>query len=343
MIGSCDTARFTAPRARAYLVLVMKWQEAIVRAILVAIGLAVAGLPAGAQDRLTEEAFAIGSRVTADTYLGFLNATSSYSIYLNGERISRLDWRTDSAAVVGVNLAYAATDRVSLRLGGWAALPSTASNVMNDYDWLRRPQGHDDWSDHSEHPDTDLNRAFQLDVATAVKLTEWRGLGVTGLGGFRVLNYDWTANGGYATYSSDPDGWRDQTGALPDGAVVEYEQWWRTPYLGLGIAYQGVRTTIVGEIIGSAWAQSSSRDYHYARKKLTTFDLDSTNMVGLSLKAAHALRDDLTLTGGIEYQKYWDAEGKAKYTFLDTGQSGQGEAKASNQTLVLSAGLTYRF
>lgn len=98
-------------------------------------------------------------------------------------------------------------------------------------------------------------------------------------------------------------------------------------------------------MIGSLWVDVNDRDLHYIRNLYFTEDFDRTRMVGLSLKAERDLAPGWTLTGGIDYQKYWEADGTITSTNLGTGESSRaGESSGvSNETFVLNLGLVTRF
>lgn len=286
--------------------------------------------------------FSLAGRLSVDTYLGYLSANGQETVYSqDGAKESQLNWDLTDAMVVGTDLRFAATDRVNLRTGGWIALPGVSNSYMRDSDWRFRDQGYDDWSDRSWHPDTELDRAFQFDVGADAHVARWREADLRVIGGYRVLNYGWTAKNGHGVWTGDA--FRDTEMTL-SGNVIGYQQWWRTPYLGLGVDYATARTRLTGEVIGSLWVDVNDRDIHYMRNLYFSEAYDRTGMIGLSLRAERDLAPGWTLSGGIDYQKYWEADGTITQTDLATGETAAGGAAGvSNETFLLTLGLVTRF
>ena len=80
------------------------------------------------------------------------------------------------------------------------------------------------------------------------------------IAGFRWYNVSWTAAGGSYIYSSG-GGFRNDVGSFAAGTtVINYEQWMKTPFLGLGGTMDFGRWSIDGSVIGSLWGQGSDRD-----------------------------------------------------------------------------------
>jgi plasminogen activator len=312
-----------------------------------AIAVLCLSLPAAASAQQVETTaplrFSLAGRLSVDTYLGYLSANGQETVYSqNGAKESQLNWDLTDAMVVGTDLRFAATDRVNLRTGGWIALTGVSNSYMRDTDWLHRAQGIDEWSERSWHPNTDLDRAFQFDIGADVRVARWREADFRAIGGYRVLNYEWTAKDGHGIYTGHA--LRDTEVTL-SGNVIGYQQWWRTPYLGLGVDYAAGKTRITGEVIGSLWVDVNDRDLHYLRNLYFTEDFDRTGMVGVSLKAERDLAPGWTLSGGIDYQKYWEADGTITQADLGTGEVARGSDSSgvSNETFLLTLGLVTRF
>jgi plasminogen activator len=128
----------------------------------------------------------------ATGYLGYLNGESGEYVYGDaGQKVSQLDWKIDNALIIGGDLSYRATDWLSLRAGGWTTLAS--GNTMDDRDWLLGYNGFDSWTHWSHHPNTDLSKAFQIDVSAAAKFAEYNNLQFNALLGYRFKNMKWDA------------------------------------------------------------------------------------------------------------------------------------------------------
>ncbi|TPE53754.1 omptin family outer membrane protease [Amaricoccus solimangrovi] len=281
----------------------------------------------------------LSDRLSLETYLGYLSGESNEYVYNNGARTSRLTWTIEDAMIVGSRVNFAATNWLSLGLGGWASLAS--DNTMDDYDWLR--DDIDSWSDWSHHPDTDLERAFEFDLSAQARVLEWRGIWFDGLAGYQVRNYKWRASGGHYVYS-DYD-FRDSEGNF-SGPQVDYQQWWRTPYLGVAAGYALPGLRLSGRVIASPFAQVSDKDVHIENGQSFTGDFGNTQMAAVTLRAEHDLTPSWTLSGEANYQRFWEARGDmtVNYLNLDGWNSELSDAAgASNDAMILSLGLNYRF
>ena len=284
-------------------------------------------------------AAALTDRLSAEGYLGYMSGESRELVYGQTGKTSQLNWTIDKAAIVGGRLDYAATGWLSLGLGGWTSFAS--DNSMVDYDWLLDDR--DGWSDRSVHPNTSLERAFEVDLSAEGRITEWRGFQLNGLLGYQVRNFKWQASDGDYTYTTTR--FRDTEGEFR-GPMVDYQQWWRTPYVGLTAGYALPGWRLTGKVIASPFAQVSDNDLHIENQQLFSGNFSDTQMAALTLRAEHDLTESLMLTGMANYQKFWEARGDMTVTnvaFPEFKTILQDGAGASNETLILSLGLAYRF
>lgn len=280
-------------------------------------------------------------RLSAEAYLGYMSGESHEIVYNGGRKISQLNWTIENAAVIGTRLSYAATGWLTLGVGGWTSL--TSDSNMVDYDWLLGDYGADDWSDRSRHPKTSLERAFDFDVAAEARVAEWGGAWVSGLVGYQVRNFKWRASDGDYLYTSyEP---RDTEGRF-SGPMVDYQQWWRTPYVGLAAGYAMPGWRISGRVIASPFAQLSDEDLHIENQLRFTGEFADTQMAAVTLRAEHDLTESLVLTGMANYQRYWEARGDlttVNVAYPEFRSEISDASGGSNEALVLSLGLAYRF
>ncbi|WP_201842891.1 omptin family outer membrane protease [Microvirga zambiensis] len=310
------------------------------------LGLAAGLSPAYATDLGTQQApiAAVSSSplFSAEVFSGYLAGIAGEYVDRvpgDGSKLSQLNWQIDNAAVLGGRLSYQALDWLLLRAGGWSVIAS--DNAMDDFDWLRGYNGFDNWSHWSSHSDTRLAKAFQIDIGGAARFYEQNGLALDALAGYRFLTTKMNVYGGNYIYSKD--GFRDKVGTFdPHELGVAYQQWWHTPYVGLGATYTAGSWRVTGEVITSPFVVVKAKDHHNLRDLLFTEDFAPDWMVGVDLGAEYAVSERLSLTAKAEYQKYFEAAGE---TLAYKGGEGLGArapkpaAGADLNMLMLTVGL----
>lgn len=140
------------------------------------------------------------------------------------------------------------------------------------------------------------------------------GLWVNGLLGYQLRNYKWRASNGSYVYSTAE--YRDTRGRF-QGPMVDYQQWWRTPYVGVAAGYALPGLRLSGKVIASPYAQVSDDDEHIEGQLRFTGDFGHTSMAAVSVRAEHDLTESLMLTGEANYQKYWEARGDLTVSYLN--------------------------
>ncbi len=96
---------------------------------------------------------------------------------------------------------------------------------------------------------------------------------------------------------SENGGFRNSVGTDDShGLGVAYQQWWHTPYVGLGATYAAGSWRVTGEVITSPFVVAEDKDHHNQRDLLFTEDFAPDWMVGLSLGAEYAVSVRFSLT-----------------------------------------------
>ncbi|OPY91176.1 MAG: Coagulase/fibrinolysin precursor [Syntrophaceae bacterium PtaU1.Bin231] len=300
-------------------------------------------------DKGRTEKVRISDKISIEIYGGYLKGESRELVYnaATGVKESELFWSIDEAYVLGGTLAVRPLEWLTFRAGGWT--PIKANNTMDDYDWLT--SGETDWTHHSNHPDTKLNRARQIDVSVAARLVKFRKTSwfesaqVDFLAGYRWLYMNWTASGG--TFISSDGGFRNRYETFQDGmAVIGYEQWIETPYAGLGGSIAFGRWSFAGELTGSLWGKASDRDNHYLRTLLFEDTFTNVPMIAGEFMAGYAVTSHLSLFGSFMYQRYFETKGPTTMTNYAAGQSTyfSGDAAGiAHYSMLVSLGLKWIF
>lgn len=269
---------------------------------------ALATAPAAAADLFGSDPATLLRTETfsAEAFVGYVrNSAREYVFNLpGGTKLSQLNWETQGAAVGG-RLAVRPLDWLTLRVRGWALVAS--DNKMVDYDWLAGYSALENWDERSRHPDTTSPKAWKIDASAAVGLYEVEDLGFYAIGGYRQFTQKYRANGGSFVYSIDA--FRDAVGRFGDGLVGTYQQWWRTPYAGLGATWTTPEWTASAELVGSPFAMGDARDSHVLRDIIFKDNLSPTGFVGASASLEYRVSPLFSLVGRVEYEKYLQATG----------------------------------
>ncbi len=282
-----------------------------------------------------------GSGISAEVFGGYLTGAAGeyvYNVPGDGGKISQLNWQIDNAAIVGARIAFQPRDWLSLRASGWSAVAS--DNAMDDFDWLAGYQGFDSWTHWSHSSRTSFALAYQLDLGGAVRIHAEGPLEINALAGYRFMTFKMNDRGGHYIYSEN--GFRNQAGVFPDGLGIAYQQWWHTPYIGLGGSYTSGPVKIIAEFITSPLVMGRDKDHHNMRDIVFKETFSPSWMVGATLGIEYAVTDMLALTGRAEYQNYFEAKGS---TLMIDGDDGvvtkipKPGAGAGMDTLILSVGL----
>lgn len=316
------------------------------RALAPALLVAGWAMPAAASGLFSDEDFGLRGTetVSVEPMVGYLRGTSTeyvYDVRNPKERVSHLDWNVDALAIGG-RVAVKPIDRLTIRGRFWATVASRGD--MTDLDWFAGYYGKDSWTHKSTHPDTSLGKAWQADGSLSYAYYQDEDLALTAIAGYRSYNVKFRAQGGSYVYSTFA--LRDTLGEFPAGQLaISYEQWWDTPYLGLGAVYNSDSWAVSTEILGSPFVMSRTKDYHALRTTLFREELEMSGMVGASLGVEYRVSPTLSLAGRLEYQRYLEAKGGVKALDGSTGASfafPKPTGGAEADTLLISVGVKAR-
>ena len=281
--------------------------------------------------------------LSAEANIGYLTGTLQeyvYDRYQPGGKVSQLTWDLGNTLTVGGRVAFRPLDWLSVRARGWAAV--TGDGSLRDYDFLYSSgySGPNSFSHISSSPRTDVAKVWQGDVSLAAAYYQDETLALTVIGGFRHFDVKLAAKGGSYSYAIGTP--YQTTGLLPNQLGIGYEQWWDTPYLGLGASYSEHDWTFTLEGVGSPFVMGRDKDFHALRTLLFKDDFDTTTMAGVNAGLEYRWSDTLSLAGRVEYQRYFPAHGDTKaldgaagtYSFYGKPASG-----ASAETVQLSVGI----
>lgn len=270
--------------------------------------------------------------------LGYLTGEARERVYVDGTKISQLNWDMQGALALNGGLVFRATDRIGFY--GNLSLGLDGDNHMDDYDWFGAPPpAKPDL--HSWHPDTTLDHFYTIDAGASFALTDAGPHHLSVLGGFKYTDVQWTARGGCFDYK-----YFNESGCIEDGKkVITYRQSLPVIYGGLDyqVAFDRWSLGLQGKA-GLAFS-AETEDNHWLRDLRIVGDLDTAPYVALDGRAAYALTANLDLVGTVAYDKYFELRGSSTYYDTPTGESShlKDGAGAELYTLNVALGVDYRF
>lgn len=250
--------------------------------------------------------------------LGYLNGEATELVYdpISGHKNSELQWDTNEVLMLGIGGSI--QPKSWLRFNGDLRFNVTGGdNSLNDYDWLVPGWDYTHWSGHD---DTDLNTGYTLDLNVEFPFYAVNAnTKFSGFVGYKRDNWEWEAKGGSYVYSVN--GFRDTIGTFPAGdKIITYEQWFDTPYIGLGFSTRTSKMEFYGRVIGSMLVQAGDKDRHHLRNLLFEEDFENGDMLGIDLGLAYCFTSHWAMTAEFHYQNYFENKGTSEITDLTTGR-----------------------
>ncbi len=286
---------------------------------------------------------------------GYLTGESGEYVYdaygtdtgIAGYKISQLDWKIDSAYMVGIGASFAPTQRLRFNLDYWRnAVDGEAT--MDDYDWFYIGA---DWSEWSHHENTTATEISNADINGAFTFLKYDGgqSAFSAILGYRQDHLEWVAVGGEAIYSSDT-GYRDIYVVFPEVKGISYEQTFKTPYIGLGFYSAGesndLPIVLNASVRYSNWAQGEDSDTHHLRNLLFEESGNGGKWLALNLGLEFYLSYKMALNIALSLQSYEEILASTTMTDLTTGEvtfyPGPSAGLDHSSTMV-SAGIRYHF
>ncbi|EPR35086.1 peptidase A26 omptin [Alkalidesulfovibrio alkalitolerans DSM 16529] len=269
---------------------------------------------------------------------GYLTGESREYVYEGSHKLSQLEWQLRDIYMVGANVSVGATDWLVVNVGGWMAVNDHAGR-MTDYDWTQENELM--WTDRSIHT-AKLERGFMLDTNVQTPLHLNDHFSVVPMVGFKFDNWKWTARDGSGIYSVN--GWHD-TPVTFNGKVIDYEQWYYVPYIGLSASANYEGFTLDAYARGTIYAWAEDRDNHILRSTIFKGKFTHMRYYGLGVKAGYAFTDRFSLALAYDYQKFLTTKGDVRINDRTAGDrsyehKGGGVDHHSN---MFSVSLSYLF
>lgn len=243
--------------------------------------------------------------------------------------LSRLDWELKNIVMGGAQISARVTERLTLNGGLWLAL-SEGSGEMDDYDWLDPDST--DWT-HYSLSDVDVTEGYVIDVNAGWDLLQSDNAALRVVAGYKQNGWSWEDRGVFLLY---PD-----NGYIPyplEGEnMINYEQEFRIPYLGLGADYQAGALTFSAYLNWSPLVYANDWDHHIARNIRFKETFENGDMLGAGVDVRYQIErgffSGVFVGASIHYQQLDLIVGDMEAVDMSTGEYyfGKDEAGIENE------------
>ncbi|ECA5251840.1 omptin family outer membrane protease [Salmonella enterica subsp. enterica serovar Lomalinda] len=280
--------------------------------------------------------------VSMATSVGGLSASAKELVYDTGtgRKVSQLNWKMKNATILKGDISWDTYPFLTLNAQGWTTLTSGAGAHMDDYDWLNSTQAH--WTEHSSHPDTNINYANEYDLNMKGWILQNENYKAGIMAGYQETRFSWIAKGGSYSYHNGTI-----VGHFPDGVKgIGYGQRFAMPYIGLVGRYRINAFNITAQFKYSNWVNAHDNDEHYMRDLTFREKTSGSRYYGVSVDTGYDITRNTEIFAEFAYNKYEEAKGGTQIIDKVSGAAlsiGGDAAGISNSNYAVTVGLKYRF
>lgn len=277
--------------------------------------------------------------------VGYASLSAEEFVYDDADnRISQLFWESDVPVV---------TAAAEIDLGNnWGILANVAVGLngdshMVDYDWLDAAPSYafDDWSDRSEHSNTDLEHYFTGDIALGRNFSLVTS-SINLHAGFKYTDVKWASYGGSYVYSEN-GGYRNETGTEPEGQrAISYRQKLPGVFIGARAQTRISDLTLTGQARGGVTINAQDHDWHWQTNTRFDDEFDPLPFISLSARAEYAVAPLTSIFMAASYDRYFHNVGDVVLSNIDDGMVTDSDANGAGaelEAVTISGGLSVRF
>ncbi|NEI67794.1 omptin family outer membrane protease [Rhizobium leguminosarum] len=273
--------------------------------------------------------------------LGLANIKAQEFVYEGDHKNSQLNWESKGMTLFTVGVHAQIDNDWSLK--GSVKVGTGGNGHMVDYDW--ESTGHDDWSDRSIHPLTELDHyvagAIQLDRIIYGNETSSIAVGA----GVQYTDVKWTAYGGSGIYSS-AGGFRNDRWEDPDWVKgISYRQQIPIGFLSLSGEHVLGDLTISGGLQAGLSFGIKEIDDHWLRDFRAHGDMDPASTIGATVAFDYAMTPAASLYLSGSFEQVFNSRGDMQIDDTKGTRSAwkKDVAGANFQSMSISFGLRGTF
>ncbi|MEO8684721.1 MAG: omptin family outer membrane protease [Devosia sp.] len=308
--------------------------------------LALGGAPVLAQDGSLD---ALGERVVFSSSIGAMNLTANEFVFDGNHTLSQLTWHS-TAPLLRAGVDAQLDGGFTLKAEG--ALALSGSSYMEDYDWRDYDgagafvpgDAPGDWTDRSQHPNTQLDYFASGSVALGYDLVRGEAGSINLNGGLQYSDLQWTASGGSALYSVG--GFRDTSFNIPAGPAVTYRQQLPVVFAGVDGQMERGKLHLGGMLRAGVTVFGSSTDEHWQRHLRFSDALYLAPTLAIGADVAFDLSPTAQVFVAARYNQVFTTRATSDVRDTNTGATlfhGSNSGGLDLRTIDISAGLKASF
>ncbi len=280
--------------------------------------------------------------ITVRGQLGVLSGEAHEIVYggkdlpgLEDYKISELIWDLERVVMAGAVVSVGGCGPLVLNVGLWMGVNEGVDGEMYDFDWLDPSRS--DWTDRSRS-EVDVISAIMFDANLSLELSRGDGYSLSGVAGVMYDFWEWDDRGQEFTYTVDS--FRDTTGTFGGQNVIDYEQTFLIPYIGVEAALDLGGLSLQGWVLYSSVVAASDEDHHILRELHFEETFEGGEYIAYGVAATFDLDERLFVQGSFERQEVMETVGDLKIVELDVTSSDA--AGISHEATMISVSLGVR-
>ncbi len=236
-------------------------------------------------------------------------------------KASDLIWDLSDVCMAGATASVRLGRIMHLNAGYWTSV-TRGYGEMNDYDWYLADA---DWT-HWSRSDVDVLSGRMVDVNMVIDFLELDVVTFSGIFGWKRDFWKWDEFSREYIYSVN--GFRDEKGNENGEHMIDYEQWFDIPYLGMAAKCRLGNINANAYILCSGAVSAEDKDWHIKRKIHFKETFEGGSYLGIGAWSQYHLSDHVFVTGSMSWQLIPDIVGKMEATDDTTGEVMVSEAGA---------------
>ena len=273
---------------------------------------------------------------------GMLNGEAHEIVYANDPfagryKLSDLKWDLSPLEMAGLVMSCKLSDLWSLHAGAWTSL-NGGNGQMLDYDWQFPGLP---WSDRSISDDTVLS-SYMADINVTRRIFAQGSIVFSGVIGYKQDFWKWDDHVLDFLYSVN--GFRDYHATGDGSTMVDYQQLYRIPYVGLQSDGLWGAFVLNAYLLYSPLVLAQDQDYHIARNIHYKETFSGGNYIGAGVAAQYDITSALFISAAFDFQTIPEFTGDLQQTDASGNTSSfNGAAGIAHTSSLLSVSMGMRF